>query len=339
MTNTENWTDFCVHPAAEAGMASLLNYMPGSWQRRFIGLGLGDAPSFRGATRAELRERLDAGPLSRALLVPLELVNAWPDPDLTAVVLRAANDYFLEEWLPSDDRLGLSIVISGQDPAWSAGEVRRHAHNDRVIAAGIAPMHVLLGHRSYRPIYEACVEHRMPLIVFPTGAEGLYLGAPETAGGATLTTLERRVSLSQIAQAHVNSLIFDGVFERFPELRVVFAGYGFSWLAPLVWRMDMDWRRTRVETPWVKRPPSEYVRDHVRFTTSDDDAPGDSEDLRRALRIGMADAVLVYGSGFPLSASDSPGLIERFDDALSTRVTQEAPAELWNHRTGAVSLV
>ena len=39
------------------------------------------------------------------------------------------------------------------------------------------------------------------------------------------------------------------------------------------WRMDKHWERMRSETPHVTRPPSEYVREHVWFTTQPIEEP------------------------------------------------------------------
>jgi predicted TIM-barrel fold metal-dependent hydrolase len=321
--------DAFVHPEAENGMGSLLAHMPRAWKKRFTGLGLASSECFRGASLAELQTRapLD-GDRDLDVMVPLEMVNAWPDKAVTTTILGAANEYFLQEWLPKDNHLRYAALVCGQDPDWSAAEVRRCARNDGVAAVAIAPMHVLLGSPSYYPLYEACQEAQLPLIVYPTGAEALYIGAPQTAAGAPATYLERRVILPQVAQANISSVVFDGIFDRFPELRLMFAGFGFSWLLPLLWRMDMDWRRGRVETPWVKRPPSEYVRDHVRLTTEPGDGPADLDELTLYLEMSMADQVLVYGSNFAGGDTDTQRtLLQRVPERLSARISSEAARE------------
>jgi predicted TIM-barrel fold metal-dependent hydrolase len=307
--------DVFVHPAAGDGMRSLAPYLPSAWRERFEGLGGLEKPLFRGAAVDDL-------PVADSVvLVPRESINAWPDPALTATVLRAANDYFLAEWLPRDPRLRYALLVCGQDIAWSVEEVRRRAGERAVAAVALAPMHTLMGDPQYQPLYAACADARLPVIVHPTGAEGLYVGAPQPAAGAGLNAAERDAVLPQIAQANILSLVFSGTLARHPELRVVFAGFGFSWLTPLLWRMDMDWRRTRVETPWVDRLPAEVVRGQIRLATAGADAPRDDAELRDLLDMSMAADVLVHGSGSPGPGAAS-ALLERLDDELRERVAR-----------------
>jgi predicted TIM-barrel fold metal-dependent hydrolase len=42
---------------------------------------------------------------------------------------------------------------------------------------------------------------------------------------------------------------------------------GFGWAPSLAWRLDRNWERLKSEVPHVKRPPSEYIREHVWWTT------------------------------------------------------------------------
>ena len=43
--------------------------------------------------------------------------------------------------------------------------------------------------------------------------------------------------------------------------------------------MDKHWERMRKETPHLKRPPSEYVREHFWFTTQPIEEPENPQDL------------------------------------------------------------
>ena len=62
------------------------------------------------------------------------------------------------------------------------------------------------------------------------------------------------------------SILFQGVPERFPKLRLAFLEIGCTWLPYWLDRMNEHWElRGNVETPDLKRPPSEVVRDRPMY--------------------------------------------------------------------------
>jgi uncharacterized protein len=256
--------DCDVHPGINEGINPALKYMTVPWRERLATLA-GNIEC-RGAALESIRSSCLHEPADQAVLVPLIRLNAWSDMLMASVVAGAINDYFVAEWLPADPRLRLAILLPGQSPSHACEEIRKHASNPQVTAAMIPLLSTLLGHAQYQPVFAALESSELPLVLHPTGAEGLYSGAPELAGGHNFTVAERRILVPQIAQANLNSMICQGVFERFPKLHVIFSGFDVGWLMPLMWRMDMDWRRLRIETPWVRRLPSEYVASNVFVT-------------------------------------------------------------------------
>ena len=53
------------------------------------------------------------------------------------------------------------------------------------------------------------------------------------------------VGHAQAQQALLTSLILEGVFERFPTLKVVLIEGGFAWAAALAWRLDAQWKKLK----------------------------------------------------------------------------------------------
>ena len=108
-----------------------------------------------------------------------------------------------------------------------------------------------MGRRKYWPIYEAAAEHDLPV--------GMHFGGwgrgPITGAGFGSYYLEDTVGMATAFQDQVTSLVCEGVFERFPELRIVLIEGGIAWLAPLMWRLDRAWKLLRDEAPRLTQLP------------------------------------------------------------------------------------
>ena len=105
---------------------------------------------------------------------------------------------------------------------------------------------------------------------------------------------EYYIAEAQAFQAQLLSLIYEGVFGKFPGLKVVLMESGVSWLPAFMWRANKTWSGVRVEVPWVEREPADIMRDHVRVTMQPFDAPPDAGRRRRpdrADRLGQDAAV------------------------------------------------
>ena len=99
--------------------------------------------------------------------------------------------------------------------------------------------------------------------------------APSSVGWPSYR-YEYYLAEAQAFQAQVLSLIYEGVFGKFPGLKVVLMESGVSWLPAFMWRANKTWRGVRVEVPWVEREPASIIRDHVRVTMQPFDGPPDA---------------------------------------------------------------
>ncbi len=350
--------DCDVHPLV-SGIAELLPYLDPNWRRRFDGRDVVAASPFSAARYSHpvgilrrdaeppeggapgsspdhlIRQHTDPNKIASLVLLSLQAgaLASWVNIDEAAALAAAYNSYFAEEWLPRDPRFNLTIVISPHDPEQAAKEIDRWGDTERVVGVFLPLIDRLMGHRFYEPIYAAAARNDLPLIVHGSGAEGMFPGAPPVAGGIPSTYVERYVAMPQIAQASVNSLIFEGTFERFPSLHVVFVEWGFSWLAPLLWRMDKAWRGLRMETPWVRRPPSEYVVEHLRFTTEPLDEPADTRHLHTMLEMIEAGRTLMFSTDYPHWDNDTPAFVlGKMPADIRDRVAGDTARELFGER-------
>ncbi len=264
--------------------------------------------------------------LTCALLVPSHAMAtaAWLNPTMSQVFASAVNDYLLDRWLPVDRRMRLAIAVAPHDGASAAAEIRRLGERPEVAAVCLPLQATSMGQRSYHPIYEAAHDLGLPVVVHPGGAEGMAVGPARLGGVGPRTPEESFTLLPQVAMSNVASLVYDGVFQRFPRLRVCFAGFGFAWLPPLLWRADAEWRGLRVETPWLTEPPSHYIAEHIRVVA--DAASELSPGAQRVVEMLPA-SLLMYGSDRPFGNDEGAQLLQGLPDELRSRVGHRNAAE------------
>lgn len=215
---------------------------------------------------------------------------------MSAALCGAVNDWLADQWLDRDPRLRASILVTPRNPELAVREIERRANDERFVQVLLPLMGDMpLGRRLLWPIYAAAERHRLPVGVH---AGSLYRQAP-TAIGWGSTFLEDAVAQAQGAEGQLLSLVAEGVFQRFPRLRVVMIETGFTWLPGFYWRADKTWRGVRAEVPWLDRAPSAVVREHVRFTLQPTDAPEDAAKLAWIVERLGSDRMLLFSTDFP----------------------------------------
>jgi predicted TIM-barrel fold metal-dependent hydrolase len=360
--------DCDVHPHFEQGLKDLLPYLPSSWRRR-LGVGLesswsGDVYASRfslpknvlyinpvGALRRDSyppdgsipgsdpahvrRQLLDEAGVDRAVLLGGDVfgLGALPDPDLAAAVASAYNDWLTERWLEFDDRFRGALVVAPQDPALAAREIDRVAGRPGMVEVMLPLTNLLMGDRHYYPIYEAAERHGLPIGCHVNSVDGVFVKGPQLAGGVFTYYTEWHAALTEVYHANVISLVCQGVFERFPGLKVVIAEGGFAWLPDVLWRLDRNYQALRDEVPWLKRLPSQYVFDHLRFTTQPMPEPARPEHLATLCEVIEAGRTLLFSSDYPHWDFDNPAVaLNRLPEAIRDRVRGRNAAELFGDR-------
>jgi uncharacterized protein len=284
------------------------------------------------------KQLLDVYPIEYALLLGQELrpVSSLPDADYAAALATAYNDLLRDQWLEQDDRLKGCVLIAHQNPRGAAEEIRRAgAHDDMVGVLVANGARFPYGQRYYDPIYEACEDIGLPLVLHP-GSEGVGINPPPTPVGTPSYYVESRQGRAMGYQAHLASMVFEGLFERFPGLRVVFIEGGYVWLPAFLWRLDADWMALRHQTPWVKRVPSEYVFEHCLFASQPMETTENPNQLLTVFEWARAERTLCFATDYPHWDFDSPErALPPMPGELARRVFSENAREVFRlpHRT------
>lgn len=333
--------DCDIHPSA--GKRPIEPYIPAPF-REAITQGLGNQPGTGYANPFGVNRRdaacddpqqvafdlFDRYQIAYGVLQPPGIsVGLSVNIDVGSAKARAWNDWQIAEWLEADDRFLGSVCVNLNDPAEAAREIRRAgAHQQMVQVIVSGESRDLYGHRRFFPVYEACQEMRLPFALHP-GNEGA-LNSP-TPVGRPSNYFEWHTAIPLTFQAHLISLVTEGVFETFPGLRLVLVEGGIAWLAHTMWRLDKNFKALRSITPWLKRAPSEYIVEHVRLTTQPLEEPENPEHLVQMFDMVRADRTVCFASDFPHWDFDDPrrALPRQMPDDLRRRIFYDNAAELY----------
>jgi uncharacterized protein len=360
--------DCDVHPHLRDGLKTLAPYLSKEWRRRLLGgVSLGWAKEVYasqlalpkndmyinpvGSMRRDafpqdgsvpgsdpdliVQQLLDGCGVDRAVLIGGNVfgLGALADADAAAAIASAHNTWLGEVWLDHDPRFRGALVVAPHDSQLAVAEIERMADRAGIVQVFLPLTNTLMGDRRYYPIYAAAERHGLPIALHPNSVDAIYRKAPPLAGGEPTYYVEWHAALTQIFQANVISLVCHGVFERFPSLKIVVAEGGIAWLPDVMWRLDKNWEALRDEVPWVKRLPSEYIVDHVRFTTQPFLEPRKREHLHAMLDIVHAERTLLFSSDYPHWDFDDPmRALSLIPEPARSRIRSANAVELYGDR-------
>jgi predicted TIM-barrel fold metal-dependent hydrolase len=231
-------------------------------------------------------------PMSRGIM---------PDRHLGSALHAAHNEMMVSRWLEHSefgDRFRGTIRVNPDDISGALREIDRWRPHPRVVQIGIPlQSRELYGKPQFWPLWEAAAQAGLPVAVHIETGEGI--GFAPTPSGHTLTYEQYLSFMALNYLYHLMNMITEGVFERFPTLKFVWADGAADFLTPFIWRMDTFGRPHLEQTPWAPRIPSEYLPGHVYFVQGRLDGPGDTEFAGEWFGFTGKDDMVMFGSSYP----------------------------------------
>jgi predicted TIM-barrel fold metal-dependent hydrolase len=200
------------------------------------------------------------------------LARAISDPDLAMDALEALNTWMSERLSDAGGRLMLAATVRLEDLDRASAELRRmRAAGSRTFLMPSEPVGTVPpNHPSYDRFWSEVTDLGMGPVV-PVGlSPALYHPAWANTDDPALIRVISVLQPAQQALVFLNAMVLGGVFERHPDLTMVFAEHGIDWIIPATFRMDAicqpgisplligDYR--------YPMTPAEYVRRNVRVT-------------------------------------------------------------------------
>lgn len=335
--------DSDVHPVPRPG--EMTEYIPEPWRTRYARRRVGetityDAPDYAHAQAMRLDSFPDDGNFPGSdpeLAFRQVIMQAGSDicilepgarsmivPEFTQAMATATNHWLANHWLDATtnwhERWRGSICVAIEDPAGAVKEIEYwagHPYMSQVLIH--AEPRPAWGDPKYDPIWQAAVRASLPVACHL--GRGYFELLPTPPVGHPSYNHDFMVTYSLLAVNQVMSLVFDGVFERFPDLQIVLVEHANSWIMPLMWRMDTIYAEQRANLPQLKRKPSEYVYDHIWLTTQPLDFPEDRGELGKLMEWMEADRLLLFSSDYPHWTFDDPKwLIRQIPAQLRDRI-------------------
>ncbi len=278
-------------------------------------------------------DHLDEYDIDYAILTGNSWLNlgAVPNREYAAALADAYNQWLIEECLTVDDRFIGSIYAAPKNPEASAAQIREYGDHPQVkqvlMPGGSEDPY---GRPRYWPIYEAAEEMDLAVGVHPF-SEGHGVANPPTGAGHPNSYIEWHTLLGAYYMGQLASLVTEGVFVEYPDLRFAFLEGGYGWLPHFMWRLDKNWKGLRSQVPWLEKKPSEYIRENVWFASQPIEEPEQPEHHNQILEMMHADEILVFASDYPHWDGDSPTWgLPPMDDDMERAIRYENAQELYD---------
>ncbi len=192
------------------------------------------------------------------------LFLADEDHDLSAAVVRAYNDWHIDEWCGTyPDRHIPMIIPMIWDPHATAAEIRRVAEKgchslsftENPATLGLPSFHT----DHWDPVWQALVDTDSVCNIHLGSSGQLAVTAPDAPMDVMITLQPMNICMAAA------DLVWSRVFREFPTLRVALSEGGTGWIPYFLDRLDRtyDMHRAWTGQDFGDKLPSDIFRDHI----------------------------------------------------------------------------
>ena len=257
------------------------------------------------------------------------------DSKLLDAIFRTYNDWLAEFCNSYPERLKGIAMINVDDVGVAVSEIERCANMG--LAGAMVPSYLPWAESyalpKYEPFWAAAQDLRMPISLH-AATNRPARGQPEKFGDPRDPRPAHRVNRDHWVRDVLADIIFDGLFERYPNLRVGAVENELSWAPHFLDRMDFTYRNQDFDQQWHRFKgdaiPSDYFHQNV-FMSFQEDAMG----IRDRQIIGVDN--LMWGSDYPHIVSTFPRSRQILEEVLKdctdeekAKIAGENVAKLYN---------
>lgn len=257
------------------------------------------------------------------------------DPDYKAACFAAYNRWLQEFQSAAPDRIfgiGQTAVRSVEETVEDLQRIREMGFHGVMMPCDPATEFDYDDPR-FDPVWQAAVDLKLPLSfhILTSGRDaGAGIGHVASQRGKSKANMFQ--GLIRANQDVISLFIWERIFERFPDLKLVCVEADAGWAPHFMYRMDHFYNRHRF---WAKigelsKMPSAFFRDNIHLTFQDDFVAFSTADM-------MGEKQLMWANDFPHSDSTWPWSqqmlarqTKQLTDWQRKRILRDNVVELYN---------
>jgi len=256
------------------------------------------------------------------------------EPEYATALARTYNDY-AHEWCSGNPKRLKAVAIVPLQADVKAAIVEMSRAVGQLGAVGVMVNSFdhgrNAGHRDFWPFYEECARQGVAVGFHGHGSNEMNaVGHFDTFLGV------HTWSHAPDQLVTCTGVLYSGILEKFPDLRVAFLEAGIGWVPFWMEHMDEEWEKRKFDAPLLTAPPSEYMRNGRVFVSCEPE----EKTLRYVPDFFPEDNIL-YASDYPHWDGNFPytvsTLANRTDipDSLKRKIFFDNPQRFYGFKVDA----